>query len=463
MSTVTRENIGLLNDKITVTVNKEDYFPSFEKSLKQFAKNANIPGFRKGMVPAGMVKKMHGPALFADEVLRSIEKGLMDYLREQKLDIFGQPLPSPENNADQLNLNDPGDYSFHFEVGLKPEFNIDLESIAMDKYKIGVTQEMIDEEVDRLRQRLGKMQEPETIGSEENVLNVVFEESDAAGHPVEGSARKENSLLVKYFSPDTRKALMGLKKDDHIVVQLTSAFDEKEREWLVKDLGVNAADESQLAKHYRMTIAKVGLVEKRELNEEFFKEAFPTKEVKTEEELRTTIANDIAEQLDKQSTNYLHHELYHKLLETVKMDFPEPFLKRWMQTGGEQAKTADQVEAEFPTFREQLRWTLISDKIVRENNLDVSPEEMKDYMRQQIMGYFGGMSLDGNVEWLDSYVDRMMQDEQQLDSSYRRLITEKIFSWAASKVKTNEKATTTEEFMKMQEKHNHEHHAHDHE
>lgn len=450
-----------MNEKLTVTVNREDYFPAFEKALKHFAKTANIPGFRKGMVPAGMVRKMHGPALFADEVLRTIEKSLMDYLREEKLDIFGQPLPSPENSADQLNLNEPGDYSFSFEIGLKPEFNIDLESMVMDKYKIEVTQEMIDEEVDRLRQRLGKMQEPETVASEDNVLNVVFEESDAAGVPVGEGAQKENSLLVKYFTPAVREKLMGLKKDDHIVIQLTTAFEEKEREWLIKDLGVDANDAAQLEKYYKMKLAKVGLVEKRPLDEEFFKEAFPKKDIKTEEELRATLSAEIAEQLDKQTTNYLHHELYHRLLDNVKMDFPAVFLKRWMQTGAEQPKTAAQVEVEFPGFIDQLRWTLISDKIVRENNLDVSPEEMKDYMRQQIMGYFGGMSLDGNVEWLDSYVDRMMQDEQQLDSSYRRLITEKIFSWVATRVQINEKPTSTEAFLKMQEKHNHEHHEHE--
>ncbi|HLO82926.1 MAG TPA: trigger factor [Chitinophagaceae bacterium] len=458
MPTVSRENISLLNDKLTVTVNREDYLPSFEKQLKQFAKNANIPGFRKGMVPAGMVRKMHGPAIFADEVLRSIEKGLMDFLREEKLDIFAQPLPSAENSADQLNMNAPGDYSFAFEIGLKPEFNIDLASMKLDKYKIEVTEAMVEEEIDRLKQRLGKMSEPETVTTEDNVLNVVFEESDATGQVADGAGKKENSLLVKYFTPAFREKLMGLKKDDHVVLQLTSAFEEKEREWLIKDLGIDAADPAQLEKYFKMTIAKVGLVEKRELNEEFFKEAFPAKEIKTEEEFRNTLKEEIAEQWNKQSTNYLHHELYHKLLDGVQMDFPELFLKRWMQTGGEQPKTTEQVEEEFPSFKNQLRWTLISDKIVKDNNLDVSPDELKDYMRQQIMGYFGGMSLDGNMSWMESYVDRMMQDEQQLETSYRRLITEKIFHWAESQVNTNEKSISSEEFIKMQDKHNHEHH-----
>ncbi len=460
MPTVTKEKIGPLNEKITVTVSREDYLPSFEKSLKQYAKSANIPGFRKGMVPAGMIRKMHGPGVFADEVLRSIEKGLMDYLQTEKVDIFAQPLPSDENTADQINMNDPKDYSFSFEIGLKPEFDIKLDAVTASRYKVEVTDEMINEELDRIQSRLGKMTEPETVTTEDNVLNVLFEESDAKGIVAEGAAKKENSLLVKYFAPAFRTKLMSLKKDDHVVLQLTTAFDEKEREWLIKDLGVDASDPAQLEKYYRMTIAKLGLVEKRELNEEFFKEAFPQKDIKTEEELRQTIKDDIQAQWDKQAQNFMHHELYHVLLEKTEMDFPENFLRKWMQTGGDKPKTVQQVDEEFPGFKTQLRWTLISDKIVKENDLQVTPAEMHDHMRQQIMGYFGGMSMEGNLDWLDSYVDRMMKDEQQLDSAYRRLITEKIFVWAEGQVKTKEMPIKADDFMKLQEKHNHENAAH---
>ena len=452
MPTVTRENIGLLIDKITVTVQTEDYLASFEKQLKQFARNANIPGFRKGMVPAGVVKKMHGPALFADEVLRSVEKKLVDYLQGEQLDIFAQPIPSAENSADQLNMNAPSDYSFSFEIGLKPAFDLNLPSVSLPRYKVNVTEEMVNDEIERLQARLGKMSEPEVVDNEENVLNVTFEEEG-----VENAPKKENSLLVKYFTSAFRSTLMGLKKDSTVTVDLRSAFEEKEREWLIKDLGVDGSDAS-LDKKYTMTIVKVGLVEKRELNEEFFKEAFPTKEIKTEEEMRQLIREDIQKQWDNHARNLLHHELYHVLLEKTTMDFPESFLKKWMQSGGEKLKTAEEVENEFPTFKDQLRWTLISDKIVKENNLDVNPEELKEYMRQQILGYFGGMSMDGNIEWLDSYVDRMLKDEQQVESSYRRLITEKLFGWAEHQINAQEKPISSEEFLKLQEQHNH----HDH-
>ncbi len=458
MPTVTRENIGLLNDKITVTVNKEDYLPSFEKALKHYAKSANIPGFRKGMVPAGMIKKMRGPSVFTDEVLRSIEKGLMEYLREQQLDIFAQPLPATDNNAGSIDMNEPKEYSFAFEIGLKPSFEIaDLEKERPAKYLVTVTDEMVNDEINRLQVRMGKMTEAESVSSEENVLNVKFEECDADGNVTENGIAKENSLLLKYFRENQRKELLEKKKDDELVIQLKTAFEEKEREWIFSDLGLEKSD-SSAEKYFKLSITKVGLVEKRELNEEFFKEASPGKEIKTEEEFRIEIRNEIKKYWEKQSSSHLQHTLYHVLLDHTRMEFPEAFLKRWMQTGGEKPKSIDQVEQEFPAFKDQLKWTLVSDKIVWENNIQVSAEELRGYMRKQVMGYFGSMNMEGNMEWLDSYVERMMKDEQQVDGSYRRLLANKIFEWAESKVAPEEKEITNDDFVKLQQEHQHQHH-----
>src|SRR5829696_4898274 len=158
MATVTRESIGLLNDKITVKVSKDDYLSSFEKSLKNYSKTANIPGFRKGMVPTGMIKKMHGQAVFTDEVLKTVEKELTSYMENEKLEIFAQPLPLSESDPRQINMNNPSEYAFAFEVGLKPDFEItDLSKLQVKQYKVTVSEEMINQEVDRLQMRHGKM------------------------------------------------------------------------------------------------------------------------------------------------------------------------------------------------------------------------------------------------------------------------------------------------------------------
>jgi trigger factor len=455
MATVTRENIGLLHDKLTVRISKEDYYPAFEKTLKNHSKNANIPGFRKGMVPAGMIKKMYGPSIFSDEVLKTIEKELMTYLSNERPEIFAQPLPM-DNDASQLDMNNAADIEFNFEIGLKPNYTLaNLGTANLTFHKVAVTDAMVQEEVDRMLVKGGKMTEPETIDNPENVLNVLFTECDVDGNVIEGGISKENSLLLKYFSPAIQKQLEGKKKDDSIVFQLAGSLEGDMLATVLQDLGFDKDDAAAAQKYFKLAIAKIGLVEKRELNEEFFGEVYPGKAIATEEEFRKQLSEEIGQYWNSQSRNQLHDQLYHYLLDETKMEFPADFLKRWLQNGGEQPKTPEQVETEFPGFINSLKWTLISDRLIQENNLQVSQEELKEYMRGDIMRYFGQMQLGDDTSWLDSYVDRMMKDEKQVDGSYRRLVTEKLFSYVESQVKPLEMEVTAEELTKMQ--HNHAH------
>jgi len=456
MATVTRENIGLLNDKITVTVNKEDYYPAFEKTLKQYSKTANIPGFRKGMVPAGMIKKMYGPSLFSEEVLRTIEKELTGYLRTENPDIFAQPLPMAQNDPSQFNMNNTAPIVFDFEIGLKPSFEIpNLATAPVTFHKVKVTDEMVQQEVERMLMKGGKMTEPETIDNLENVLNVVFKESDANGQVIEGGIVKENSLLLKYFSPSLQQQLMGKKKDDSIVFQLAGSFEGDMLGTILQDLGFDKDDTEAAQKYFLLEIAKVGLIEKRELNEEFFNEVYPGKAIATEAEFRQQLIEEIQQYWNSQSRNQLHDQLYHFLLDETNMEFPTDFLKRWLQNSGEQVKTDEQVETEFPGFVNSLKWTLISDRLVKENNLEVGQEELKAYMRNDILRYFGQMQLGDDTGWIDSYVDRMLKDEKQVEGSYRRLITDKLFNWAEGQTKPQEKEVSVEELTKMQHNHSH--------
>ncbi|HMH24252.1 MAG TPA: trigger factor [Puia sp.] len=459
MATITRENIGLLTDKITVQVAKGDYLPSFEKALKNYGKQANIPGFRKGMVPAGLIKKMYGSSVFADEVLRTVEKELTTYMSNEKLEIFAQPLPLPENDARQIDMGKPDDYSFAFEVGLKPAFSlVDLASAKLTRYKVDVTDEMVNEEVERLQTRNGKMTEPETVGGDEYVLNVNFTETDANGAPVEGGISKDNSLLVKYFNEATRPKWIGLKKDDHLVLSLAGAFDEKEREWVLGDLGLAKDDAAAADKFFKIQITKVGLVEKAALDPALFKAAFPEKDLQTEEEFRTAVLEQIQGYWDGQSSNQLQHSLYHELLEHTNIGFPEDFLKRWMQSNGEKSKSQAEVEQEFPSFVNQLKWTLIVDKIVNENGIEVSPDDIRAFARQQLLGYMGGQMGGGEQPWIADYVQRMMQDKKFVEDTVHRIQTEKVFGWAETQINATEKPISKEAFQQLQAEHQH----HDH-
>ena len=453
MATVARDNIGLLNDKITITVSKEDYFPTFEKKLKEYSKTVNMPGFRKGMVPAGMIKKMYGPSIFTDEVLKTVEKQLYTYLDTEKPAIFAQPL-ALDADLRSLDVNNPTDYEFGFEIGLKPEFDIaPLDKAKITLHKVKVSDEMVEEEVSSMLVKGGKMNEPETIEDEENVLNVVFTECDKEGTITPNGISKESSVILKYFTAATQKQLKGKKKDDIQVIQLAKALETDKLEAILQDLGFEKDDKAAAKKFFQLTIVKIALIEKRELNEEFFKEVFPGAAVATEEEFRKKLKEEIEQYWEGQSRNQLHDQLYHYLLDDTKIEFPAEFLKRWLQTGSEERKTAQQAEEEYPTFSSQLKWTLISDKLIRENNLQVTPEELKASMKTEVMRYFGTMSIGDDTSWLDSYVEQMMKDEKQVDASYRRMVTDKLFNFAESQVKPKEKLVTSEELTGMQHHH----------
>jgi trigger factor len=399
---------------------------------------------------------MYGPAIFSDEVLRTIEKELMTYLNNEKPEIFAQPLPMDKNDAAKLDMDNAADIEFDFEIGLKPQYTLaDPGSASLTFHKVAVTDDMVQEEINRMLMKGGKMTEPEVIDNPENVLNVLFTECDADGNAVEGGITKENSLLLKYFSAAIQQQLEGKKKDDSIIFQLEGSFDGDMLATILQDLGFAKDDAEAAKKYFKLEVVKIGFVEKRELNEEFFGEVYPGKAIATEDEFRKQLADEIQQHWNGQSRNQLHDQLYHYLLDETKMDFPADFLKRWLQNGGEQPKTPEQVETEFPGFINSLKWTLISDKLIQDNNLQVTQEELKDYMRADIMRYFGQMAMGDDTSWIDSYVDRMMKDEKQVDGSYRRLVTEKLFNWLESKATPVEKEVSAEELTKMQ--HNHAH------
>ena len=406
MATVNRENIGVLTDKVVVKVSKEDYLPSFEKAIKNYSKQANIPGFRKGMVPAGMIKKMYGTSVFADEVIKSVEKGLTDYISAEQLEIFAQPLPLEENSQPQLDMNNPAEYSFAFEIGLKQDFKLaDLASEPLTSYKVTVSDAMVDEAIESVR------------------IKPAVKAEDTAGPTAETTA---------------------------------NAAGEKEEQAPAADAPEDTSDQSREASAEEEKPA-----EKYELNEEFFKQIFPDKEITTEDDFRAEVRAQLQAQWDNQSKNQLMDQVYHTLLDHTQIEFPKDFLRRWMKSGMEKPKTDEEIEKEFPTFVNQLKWTLITDKVAKDNNIDVSPEEIADYARHQPFGYMRGMG--GSFEdmmqqpWVTEYVNKMMQDRKFVEDSYHRIRTDKVFSWAESQVKPVEQAISREEFDKMQAEHHHHH------
>jgi trigger factor len=218
--------------------------------------------------------------------------------------------------------------------------------------------------------------------------------------------------------------------------------------------GVEAANN-----YYKFTLTRVAKLQPRELNEELFAQIFPNDEIKDVAAFKERLRAELSKEYDRVSRERLHNEIYEMLVHNTSFELPVPFLKRWLKEGGEKPKSETEVENEFGGFDHQLRWTLISDKLIIENGISVSIEEVKEHIKAQVLGYFG-MGADGDAPWLESYMQKVMKDEKTMDETYRRLLFEKLFTFLETQFSITEQEVSEEEFYKLPDAHAAHHHHH---
>ncbi len=460
MSKVTQEKIDNLDEKIVVTLESADYAPDYDKNLKQYAKSAEMKGFPKGKVPKPLVQKMYGKSLLADQLLRQAYNEANVYIRDKDMKIFAQPmLTDMPDIPDAVDLQQ--EYTFEFEVGLRPTFDIPMldGTHEAELLHVTATDEMVDDDIDRLQNRMGEMSEPETVSDENTVLNVTMQESDQDGGVVEGSEPIEDSFLLNYLNEPVRKDFMGKQIGDTITLVFEDAFSEKLTKPMAKDLGLDPENPDDLKKSYNITIDKIGAIEKAEMNEDFFAKVFPQDEIKTEEEFKAKIKSDIQKQWEEASMNVLDNSLYEGLVHETPIDLPDDFLKKWLKYNEEKPLTDEEVAVSYPNFEHQIKWTVISDKIIEENEIKVEEAEVKEAIEAQVRSYFGataGMQDD----WLEDFVQKTAQDPEQYQKTANEIMAKKVLAYARSKMKLKSVEVTPEEFRTKSEEAAHKYHKH---
>ena len=462
MATVTRESIGTLHDKLTVKLGKDDYMPSFEKTLKQYAKTANVPGFRKGMVPAGMMRKMYGPSIFNEEVMRAAGKQLEDYMRNEKISIFGQPMILPNEHMGRLDMSNPNDVDFSFEVGIKPEFEIPAikDKAAFTRYKIAVSDKMMDDELERIKRRFGKVESQETVNDKEDILYSTFEACDEQGN-VTADNKIEDTEVVDKLPAKLKAMMMGKKAEDTMVFRPADVCTEAELKAFLKD--PLKAGEEAAQQYYKLTITKVGKLIPQELGPELYEQVFQNVEVKDEADFREKIKAELSREFTRITNERLQNEIFETLVHNTPIHLPVDFLKRWMREGGEKPRSVEEVEQEYGSFDHQLRWQLISDKVMGEHGIRVSREDVEHDIKVRVLAYFGlGPDDAAEAPWMDGYMAKVTKDEKMLDETYRRLVSDKLFAFLETQFKREEKDIDEEAFFKLASAHDahHHHHAH---
>jgi trigger factor len=445
---ITKTNIDDLNAVIKLQIVKEDYESRVNDVLNDYRKKANINGFRQGKVPMGVIKKMYGTPVLADEVNKILSQELMKYIRENDLKILGEPLPN-ETEQKEINWEKDTDFEFSFDIALTPEYTLNLSK--RDKvtfYKIAVDEKMIENGVEMHSRRFGSNQ-PSEIVEEKELLKGDFTQIDSEGKTVEEGITSENvAISLEYMADeDSKKKFIGAKKGDVIVFNPSKAFANKSD--LASMLNISKDDAENLDSDFQFKITEITKFTNAELNQELFDKVFGEGTIASEEEFKNRIKEDIEKQLLNDSDYKFLIDVKEKLVKKADINLPETFLKRWiLATNSEMSE--DQVEKDFANYVDEFKWQLIKSRLTEENELKVEQEEVMDFAKQQALIQFQQYGLmDVPEEYLNNYAQQMMQNQEEQRRIFERMMDNKVVAYLKETIKIEEKDVTPDEFNQM--------------
>lgn len=434
---ITRNNVDALNAIVTVEVTKDDYAGQVQKVLADYRKNASIPGFRKGAVPMSLIEKQYGKAVLLDEVNKLLQSSLNDYLVEEKLDILGNPLPKVTEDFDW----DTEDYKFEFELGLAPEFTVDLAAKnKITKFNIVVDDQMLDEQVERIQKQYGKLVSKDKVEEGDDLRGTFSNEEKGINNTL-------NITLDIFKDKKTAKKFIGKKVGDVVTVSTKGLFDDDHK--LMDYLKVSHDDVHGLDVEVNFTIEEINTTEKAEINQELLDKLFGEGVVTSVEQLKEKIKEDADKQFATQADQKFLNDVTEFLIENTKFDLPAEFLKKWIQTVGENPLTEEQANEEYAKSEKGLRYQLIESKVIVENNLQITFDDLKaftsDLIKKQ-MAQFGQMDpSDADVE---NIVARVLSNQEEVKRLSEQVMNEKLLNVFKEKVSVKTKEVSYQDFIK---------------
>lgn len=424
---ISRENTGDLTAILSVEIVEADYAEKVKKALNDLRKKANIPGFRTGMVPAGIVKKMYGKSVMADEVNKLLSDSLNQYMVDNKLDILGSPLPSIEKE-DTINFDTQTDFLFHFDIGFSPVINLEVnKDIHVPYHKIEVADTMIEDYMMDIRERFGEHAHPEKVESDSKI-SASLKQLDQDGNVLEGGIEQKNGnfSLSDISSEEIKNQLLGLAVGEKVVFDPMKAINDATK--VSAMLSVARVMVEGLEANFEVEIKEITNITPAEINEELFGKAYPGSELKSEEDLRNRIREDAQKQFDAESDKLFMGQAVDILLEKAAISLPDAFMKRWILDNNQGELTAEQLEVQYDSYANSLKWQLFQNKIIKDKDLKVSNDEVRAHIKGFISGqYFGGMEHNEAFESsLNGIVDNVMKNEEEVKKIYDQLYDNKM-------------------------------------
>jgi trigger factor len=454
MPNVVKEDIDQLNAVLKVQINREDYEGKFNSELKKISKTASLKGFRKGKTPLSFLKKMYGKGLLNDIVMEMLQKELSEAINDEKTNYVGRPLPTADFKPVDFDANDLKDYEFTFDVGMAPDFTVKgiNGEHTFDFQKAVVPTEKVDEQIELILKRKGEQVEVEDTIQDNDL--VAFNASELDGDAVKEDGWKTTfSILASRIKDgDTKTELLKKKKGDTIrfnIFELEEGADDKYvKKYLLNFTDTDIEEGTTTGEMYEATIEKVTrLVPAKELTQEILDEFFGEGEVSNEEEARAIISKNIGAQDEFSSNTLLFRDIREKFIELNREEMPLPkdFLKRWVEASYE--SQAPSILENFDDFQDDLRWTLIKNKLYKEFDIELKQEDIQAAATNRVMGYFGGQYQPGMDEMVKNIVERMLQDSEQVNSLASDVLSQKLFLKLKEKVSLNEVSISAEDLQ----------------
>jgi trigger factor len=445
---IIQEKIDSLNSVVKVNIKPEDYRERVEKAIKDQAKKAQLPGFRKGMVPASHIKRMYGKSILVDEINNLLSDSLNNYISENKLEVLGQPLPKVDDSKEfAWDFND--EFEFNYELGLAPEFNLNFSSAdKLPAYKIKVDAETLDSRIKNLRKSYGKMTNPE-VSAEDDVIYAELNQLSPDGSVFEGGISNTASIrldLVK--DEEIKKSLVGLKKDDTLVFDIQKAFANDSFQ-VAKVLNISEEDAKDLQSNFQLTVKNVNRLEEADLNQEFFDKIFPEGDVTTEEQFREKIIGELESMMVQNSDQKLQSELVTYGLSKFDLELPNDFLKRWLKATNEKL-TDQELEEGYDDFAKNLKWTLVENKIIKENNLEIKYEDILAGAKARLDAQFRMYSPTPIPEdQLNQYAVQFLQNKENANRIFEEVKAQKVFEYLKSVITLDEQEIEYNKFLEL--------------
>ena len=440
---ITQERIDDLNALLKVQISAADYQDKVEAVIKNYRKTANIPGFRKGKVPVGQIKKMYGKAILVEEVNKLIQEAIYNYITENKIEVLGNPLPTTTD----LDWDNTTDFNFEFEMGLSPAFEVNMDKKSkFDYYKIEADKKMVDHYTSDMAKRYGSMTNPEKSEKADLIMGE-FTQLDSEGNVLEDGINHSASVALDIVSDKkAQKVLTGVTKDDEVVVKITNKFSSD----VAHMLNISKEDAENLNSDFRFKIKSINRMTPAEMNQDLFDKVFGKDEVKNEKEFKAKIKEEVEKSFVGESDNKLKNDVILHLIDKVNLELPDTFLKKWLVQTNENGLTAEQVEAEYEQYSKSLKWQLIENKIIKDNDLEVKNEDVVAHTRELIVQNFAQYGQPAPEDKkLDEIAAQVLTNEEERKKVYNQLYDAKTLMLYKEKFKLTEKTVTYDEFVKL--------------